>query len=69
MRLKEILELLVLKEWTRDDLAEKLDLSRNTIDRWFCTSEEQQRHPSIEHVAKMQGWLSEARKETRRQPA
>lgn len=69
MRLKEILELLVLKEWTRDDLADKLDISRNTIDRWFCKREDQQRHPSPEHVKKMRTWLAAAREESRKQPA
>jgi transcriptional regulator with XRE-family HTH domain len=69
MRLKEILELLVLKEWTRDELADKLDLSRNTIDRWFSTKEDQRRHPSTEHVTKMRSWLAAARNETRKQPA
>lgn len=65
MRLKEILELLVLKEWSRDDLAHKLGVSRNYIDRWFCKQEEQRRHPNDEHHSKMREWLIEAREQSR----
>lgn len=69
MTTKEIRELLLLKEWTREELAARLGLKRNTVDRWFVAPEEQRRHPSPEHVAKMRGWLTEARDEQRRQPA
>lgn len=69
MKLKEIKEMLVLKEWSRDELASRLGIVRNTIDRWFCVKEEQRRYPSPEHVAKMQQWLAEAREEAYKQPA
>ena len=69
MTLKEIRELLVLKEWTREKLATELGVTRNFIDRWFCVREDQRRHPSPEHVEKMRAWLSEARVEAWRQPA
>ena len=66
MSLQEISEMLMLKDWTREKLADMLDLSLNTIDRWFCKSEEQRRHPSVEHVEKMRAWLLEAREEKMR---
>ena len=69
MSLKEILELLLLKDWSREHLADLLGLSRNTIDRWFASKEEQRRYPSVEHVGRMRNWLTEAREETRKQPA
>jgi transcriptional regulator with XRE-family HTH domain len=69
MSLKEIRELLVLKEWTREQLAELLGITRNHIDRWFCVKKDQQRHPNTEHVAKMRRWLEEARDEAHKQPA
>lgn len=68
MTLKEIRELLVLTDWTREQLGQRLGITRNTIDRWFCVGEHQ-RHPSPEHVKKMRAWLTEAREEARRQPA
>lgn len=61
---KEIRELLVLKEWTREELAERLGLVRNTIDKWFLESENQ-RHPSEECTAKMRVWLNEERAKLR----
>lgn len=69
MHQKEILELLLLKEWSRVDLANNLGLSLNTIDRWFCKDSKHQRHPSVEHVRKMREWLSVAREEYRSQIA
>lgn len=69
MKLKEIRELLVLKEWSREHLAGLLQITRNTIDRWFSVEEKNQRFPSPEHVEKMRRWLNEAREETRKQPA
>jgi transcriptional regulator with XRE-family HTH domain len=69
MSQKEIRELLVLREWTREELASRLGVTRNFIDRWFCVREDQRRHPSAELVQKMRAWLEEAREEVRRQPA
>lgn len=69
MKLKEVRELLVLTEWTREELAEKLGITRNTIDRWFSAEEKNRRHPSQEHVDKMRKWLNEARDEARKQTA
>jgi transcriptional regulator with XRE-family HTH domain len=69
MTLKEIRELLLLKEWTREQLAELLGITRNTIDRWFCVREDHRRHPSPEHVERMRVWLASARDEVRKQPA
>lgn len=68
MQLKEIRELLVLKEWTRETLAERLKITRNTIDRWFCAAESNQRHPSPDHVKLMRAWLVEARRENQAVP-
>ena len=65
MRLLEIREMLLLKQWTRDELADKLGVSRNLIDRWFCTEEKQRRRPSNNHISKMRVWLREARDESR----
>ena len=59
---KEIRELLVLKEWSRADLAELLGITSNTVSRWFCETEPHRRHPNHEHVEKMSAWLVEARK-------
>jgi transcriptional regulator with XRE-family HTH domain len=69
MNLKEVRELLVLKDWTREDLASKLGITRNTIDKWFCVREDQRRHPSADLCRQMRDWLNEARDEVRRQPA
>ncbi len=69
INLKEIRELLVLKEWTREQLADLLGITRNTIDKWFCVREDHRRRPSPEHIEKMLAWLAEAREETRKQPA
>lgn len=69
MKLKEISELLLLKEWAREELARRLGVSRNTIDRWYSSKEDQRRYPSIIHVEKMRAWLEEARSEARKQPA
>lgn len=69
MTLKEIRELLVLKEWTRGDLAEQLGIKSNTIDKWFIADPDQLRRPSPEHVKKMRVWLTEAREANRTQPA
>lgn len=69
MTLKEIRELLLLKEWTREELADRLGIVRNTIDKWFCVREDHRRHPSKEQVDLMRSWLSEAREEVRKQPA
>lgn len=68
MELKAIRELLVLKEWTREELAERLGITRNTIDKWFCVREDQRRHPSADNVRDMTKWLKEARAAVR-QPA
>lgn len=67
MTLQEIRELLVLKNWTREELADKLGIVRNTIDKWFIESENQ-RHPSPECVEKMQQWLGDARSKLRPLP-
>lgn len=66
---REIRELLVLKEWSREELAEKLGITRNTIDKWFVENEQHRRHPSLDHVQKMRTWLAEARHECRTQLA
>lgn len=60
MTLKEIRLLLLLKEWTREELAAQLGIARNTIDKWFCVREDQRRHPSPEQIEKMREWLNEA---------
>lgn len=65
MTLKEIRELLLLKEWSRTELGNRLGISLNTIDRWFCVREDQRRHPSPEHVEQMGVWLDEAREQSR----
>jgi transcriptional regulator with XRE-family HTH domain len=71
MTQKQIRELLVLKEWTREHLADLLGITRNSIDRWFCEREIQRRYPSKDHITRMQKWLLEARRESReeKQPA
>jgi transcriptional regulator with XRE-family HTH domain len=62
MEPEEILELLELTGWTREELAKKLGLSgRNTVDRWFVAPAEQRRYPSEEFANKMAAWLDEAR--------
>lgn len=66
---KEIRELLLLKEWKREELAEKLGIARNTIDKWFCVRADQLRRPSPEQLELMRQWLAEAREEVRKQPA
>lgn len=69
MTRKEIKELLVLKEWTRGDLAERLGITRNTVDRWFVDTEGSRRHPSQLQCDQMRAWLTDARDEVRKQPA
>lgn len=66
MTLKEIRELLLLKEWSREELAARLGIVRNTIDRWFCARESNRRYPSPENVEQMRGWLKEAREDSRK---
>lgn len=62
----EILELMQLKGWSRQDLADSLELSQNTIARWFVAPVKQRRHPSVEHVEKMRAWLKEVKEEKMR---
>lgn len=69
MKPKEILELLVLKEWTRPELAQRLGVSENLVYRWFCKTKASKSSPSPENVAKMRKWLAEAREEAHKQPA
>lgn len=65
MTLKEIRELLVLKEWTRTELAKRLGIVRNTVDRWFCATDPHRRWPNKDQVLQMRAWLAEAREATR----
>jgi transcriptional regulator with XRE-family HTH domain len=69
MTLKQIKELMILKDWTRQDLADSLGISKNLIDRWFCKEEKNQRYPRVAECLIMKIWLNEARKESRHQPA
>ena len=69
MKLKEIRELMLHKDWEHKDLAEAVGLSTNTVDRWFCVDERHRRQPSPEVEAKMREWLKESRAEVMNQPA
>ncbi len=66
---KEIAEMMLLKEWSRQELADKLGVSQNLVARWFCATDNGHRNPSQENEAKMRQWLREARAEARKQPA
>lgn len=61
VNLKEIRELMLLRDWTRDNLARELGLCRNTVDRWFCAKEANKRTPGVAECRLMQQWLIEAR--------
>lgn len=68
MNLREIRELLILKGWSREVLAERLGITRNTVDRWFCVREGNRRYPSANFCEVMKSWLAEAREEFKNQP-
>jgi transcriptional regulator with XRE-family HTH domain len=63
MSLDDIAELMHLMRWSRDELCKRLDVSRNTVDRWFSIKQEQRRRPSPQDCDLMRGWLSEARRQ------
>jgi transcriptional regulator with XRE-family HTH domain len=67
MQLDEIKELMVLTGWSRQELADKLGISRNTVDRWFVEPEKQKRYPSAEHVRKMREFMRNVREQKMRE--
>ena len=60
MTLKEIRELMLLNDWSREDLAERLGLCRNSVARWFCSTRSRMT-PSVTACLVMRQWLTEAR--------
>ena len=66
MTQKEVRELLLLKEWTRQDLANRLGVCKSLIEKWLvqpglgC-----QRTITEKHAKKMRKWLTDARQECR----
>jgi DNA-binding transcriptional regulator YiaG len=63
MRKHEIAELLKLLGWSRTKLAAELDLTENTVQRWFMGDHEVKGPASV----LMRQWLEEARRQSKKQ--
>ena len=63
MVLEQATELCVLRGWTHEDLAGALGLSKNTVDRWYSTKEEQRRRPSPDAAVRVRDLLRQTRLE------
>jgi hypothetical protein len=63
---QDIRLLLVLKDWTRTELATRLGIAENTLARWFVDeSKASRRVPTEDQVKQIGKWLGEAKKTAR----
>jgi transcriptional regulator with XRE-family HTH domain len=65
MKVKDIRELMALRGWNQRELAAKLETEESTVSRWL----RELQFPTGPARVLLREWLTQARDESRKQPA